>query len=311
LTRSPIARPEVDASILDQVAAELAMYVYLLIDPETGVPFYVGKGRGLRYAAHGLEAAEVLDSSSAEESRKHGKINELRARGLEHQIWILRYGLSASEYTSVEAAAIDLLMSFPIRAGSPADRRLPLDVQAQLTNARRGDARGHGIRLLDSIIDEYAAPALETTTPLLLITLNGWRDFLDGEVIAGGARRSGVGFRPEWLVSANRVRAFEEIGDSVSAWWPLSPASVERRGIRYVAAMHRGVTRALFEIVPNSWEVRDTGKRDKRGRPIRKSAFKVNAVRDGDLFDQIVGPHGHRVLGRSKGAQNALYYWPR
>src|SRR4051794_14079331 len=207
------------------------MYVYLLIDPETGVPFYVGKGRGLRYAAHGLEAAEVLDSSSAEESRKHGKINELRARGLEHQIWILRYRLSASEYTSVEAAAIDLLMSFPIRAGSPADRRLPLDVQAQLTNARREDARGHGIRLLDSIIDEYAAPALETTTPLLLITLNGWRDFLDGEVIAGGARRSGVGFRPEWLVSANRVRAFEEIGDSVSAWWPLSPASVERRGI--------------------------------------------------------------------------------
>ncbi|GAB2455335.1 hypothetical protein GCM10027062_39660 [Nocardioides hungaricus] len=302
--------PVVDPAVLDQVAAELGLYVYLLVDPRDGVPFYVGKGRGLRYAAHGLEANDVADGGSGEQSRKHARINELRRLGLEHEIWILRYGLTAGEYTSVEAAAIDLLMTFPVTPGE-AGQRLPLGVQGQLANARREDARSHGMRLLHSIIDDYAAPPLETMTPLLLITLNGWTDLPDGEVIAGGATRYGAGYKPEWLVSASRVRAFEEIGESLSAWWTLSPASVERRGIRHVAAVHRGVTRALFEIVADSWETRVADRLDARGRPISKTAFKVTPITDGDLFDEVVGRHGHRVVGRAKGAQNSLYYWPR
>lgn len=303
--------PQPDPAVLDQVARELDRYVYMLVDPETGVPFYVGKGRGLRFGAHGLEAAEVVDASDAEVSRKHAKINELRGRGLEHEIWVLRYGLTESEYTAVEAAAIDLLMTFPVVPVRSDEPRLPLGAQEGLTNARREDARSHGMRLLDSIIDEYAAPPLTTTEPLLLITLNGWRDLPDGEVIANGAKRYGAGYKPEWLVSVKRMRAFGEIGESISAWWSLSPAQVERRKIKHVVAVHRGVTRALFEIVPDSWEVRDTDRVDARGRTITKTAFRVAAVEEGDLFDQVVGRHGHRVPGRAKGAQNSLYYWPR
>lgn len=301
--------PSVDPAVLDQVAAELGLYVYLLVDPRDGVPFYVGKGRGLRYAAHGLEADDVADASDAEQSRKHARINELRRLGLEHEIWILRYGLTPGEYTAVEAAAIDLLLTFPVTAaGGP---RLPLGAAGQLTNARREDARSHGMRLLHSIVDEYAAPPLETETPLLLITLNGWTDLPEGEVVAGGATRYGAGYKPEWLVTASRMQAFEEIGESLSAWWTLNPATVARRGIRHAVAVHRGVTRALFEIQPDSWETVVSERRDKRGRPIRKTAFKVTPVTGGDLFAEVVGRHGHRVIGRAKGAQNSLYYWPR
>jgi hypothetical protein len=304
------SRAPVDPAILDQVAAELGLYVYLLVDPRDGVPFYVGKGRGLRYAAHGLEANDVDGVEGAEQSRKHTRINELRRQGLEHEIWILRYGLTAGEYTAVEAAAIDLLLTFPVTPDGTRPR-LPLAMQGQLTNARREDARSHGMRLLDSIIDEYAAPPLATETPLLLITLNGWNELPEGEVIAGGATRFGAGYKPEWLVSASRVKAYDAIGESLSAWWNLSPSSVERRAIKHVVAVHRGVTRALFEIQPDSWETVVTDRLDKRGRPISKTAFKVTPITRGALFDEVVGHHGHRVVGRPKGAQNSLYYWPR
>jgi hypothetical protein len=201
-------------------------------------------------------------------------------------------------------------MSFPVTPGK-AGPRLQLAIQSQLTNARREDARSHGMRLLDSLIDEYAAPPLTTEMPLLLITLNGWNDLPEGEVIAGGATRYGAGYKPEWLVSASRVRAFEQIGESLSAWWNLSPSSVERRGIKHVVAVHRGVTRALFEIQTDSWETVASGRFDKRGRPISKTAVKVIPIIEGALFDEVVGRHGHRVIGRAKGAQNSLYYWPR
>ena len=81
--------------------------------------------------------------------------------------------------------------------------------------------------------------------------------------------------------------------------------------VRHVAAVHRGVTRALFEIIPGSWETVATGKLDKRGRPIRRSAFRVEAISSGDLFAEVVGRHGHRVPARARGTQNAIYYWPR
>lgn len=43
---------------------------------------------------------------------------------------------------------IDLLMTFPIAPRLTGEARLPLGQQGQLTNARRENARGHGIMLL-------------------------------------------------------------------------------------------------------------------------------------------------------------------
>jgi hypothetical protein len=301
----------IERGVLEQVSSELQAYVYMLVDPVTGVPFYVGKGQGLRHAAHVNEALVAVDESLEDRSRKEAKINDLLRHGIEPEVWILRYGLKASEYTAVEAAAIDLLMTLPVKPRGTGEEMVPLGLREQLTNERREDAHGHGMTLLQTLIEEYAAPTLTATVPLLLITLNGWADLPDGEVIAGGRVRYGAGFRSEWLVSSIRRRVYHEIGESASAWWSLSPRSVERRGIRHVAVMHRGVTRALLQIQPGSWEVKTTSRVDKRGRPITKTAFWFRAIEEGPLFDDIVGAYGHRVPGRARGTQNSIYYWPR
>ena len=39
------ARHQDNKRVHQQVADELGLYVYMLVDPRTGVPFYVGKGR--------------------------------------------------------------------------------------------------------------------------------------------------------------------------------------------------------------------------------------------------------------------------
>ena len=303
---------ELPPSVLRQVADELQAYVYMLVDPESGIPFYVGKGHGLRYAEHLATALQpVNDEATAERSRKLAAIDKILARGLEPEVWILRYGLKPSEYTAVEAASIDLLMSFAVRPRQESERGTPLGLREQLTNARRENARGHGVTLLKTLIDEYAAPPMTTRTPLLLITLNGWTDLPDGELIAGGRVRYGAGYKHEWLVSSVRRNVYDEIGESVSAWWSVSPKVVEAADIRHVAVLHRGVTRALFQIEPGSWETITTDRTDKNGRPITKSAFWFKTIDSGPLFDQVVGPHGHRIPARAQGAQNAIYYWPR
>jgi len=300
---------EVPQAVLDQVSSELQAYVYMLIDPESGVPFYVGKGQGLRHAAHLAEAlVPIGDEAAKERSRKLAKIDDILARGLRPEVWILRYGLTLAEYTAVEAASIDLLMSLPLRPLREGDIR-PLGCRDQLTNARREDARGHGVTLLQTLIHDYAAPGLTTNHPLLLITLNGWHEYPDGEVIAGGRVRYFSGWKPEWLASSVPGKAYDQIGESASAWWRVDPRVVDRGGIEHVAAVHRGVTRALFKIEPGSWETK-VFDLHKSGREIRLAAFWFQALASGPLFDEVIGPHGHRVPPRAQGTQNPLHYWP-
>lgn len=106
---------EIPQAVQDQVSSELQAYVYMLVDPESGIPFYVGKGHGLRHAAHLAKALVPIDDAVEERSRKLAKIDEILDKGLDPEVWILRHGLKSAEYTAVEAASIDLLMSFPLR----------------------------------------------------------------------------------------------------------------------------------------------------------------------------------------------------
>jgi len=86
--------------ITEEVSEILKSYVYIYIDPRNGEPFYIGKGQGNRIFTH------LGDQS---ESEKVAKITEIKHYGLEPIIDILRYGLTESEASLVEAAAIDLL----------------------------------------------------------------------------------------------------------------------------------------------------------------------------------------------------------
>lgn len=64
-------------AVLEQVSNKLQGYVYMLVDPESGVPFYVGKGHGLRHAAHVAEALVPVEEDGVERSRKLRRIAEL------------------------------------------------------------------------------------------------------------------------------------------------------------------------------------------------------------------------------------------
>ena len=59
-----VTKDEVSPDVLRQVADELGHYVYALVDPRNGIPFYIGKGTGERFAAHGREALWTYDGSS-------------------------------------------------------------------------------------------------------------------------------------------------------------------------------------------------------------------------------------------------------
>jgi uncharacterized protein len=223
-----------DPRIARQVADQLGNYVYVLVDPRDSTPFYVGKGVGNRMLQHGIDAAELSEPSSEsieEVSRKIARILDIRASVSEPVIWVLRYGMGA-EYTAVETAAIDLLMSFPVAAASASHpQRVPLGEQSRLTNARREASKGYGITTLAQLIDDLAAPPLTTSSPLLLITLGKWTELQ--EPLPGDGNRPGFGFKRAWLDQTLRTRDIETLADSTRCWWSVSPGSVEARGVEH------------------------------------------------------------------------------
>lgn len=294
-----------DPQVLRQVAEQLGHYVYVLIDPRDSVPFYVGKGIGTRMLDHGIDAANLSvteEEDDGEVSRKLGRIQDIRSADHQPVIWVVRYGLSAAEYTAVEAAAIDLLMSLPVApattAGPP---RVPLAEAAQLTNARREASRGAGITTLGQLVDDLAAPPLDTDTPLLLITLNGW--FSQPEPLPGGGTRAGFGFKRSWLDKTLRSAEIDTLADSTRCWWRIDPRRVEANDIKYAVAVYGGITRALFRILPGSWT-------SLKAKPERRG-FRAEPVEDGSVFDEVIGPHGHRVPPKARGDQSQFNYWPR
>jgi len=149
------------------------------------------------------------------------------------------------------------------------------------------------------VADEKAAPVLEYDEPLLIITLGDWVD--DESDIPGGGIRQGYGYKREWLQASRRKKPHQKNGGANGSWWKLNEETIQRKGIEYVVAAYRGVTRALFRIKPGTWEF-DVD--DECGRRI---GWEFDIVDSGDVFDQVVGEYGHRV--EPKPQQNQRY-WP-
>ena len=79
----------------------LGHYVYALINPLDNKIFYVGKASGNNRAFSHL-------NKSSTETDKNILINEIRSKGLEPQVEVLRYGLESSKIAEiVEASIID------------------------------------------------------------------------------------------------------------------------------------------------------------------------------------------------------------
>ena len=83
----------------------LKSYVYMYSDPQDGMPFHVGKGRGNCAFAHLNETGE---------KKKALRISAIHERGQKPQIDLLCYGLSDDRATLVDAVVIALLGRPPL-----------------------------------------------------------------------------------------------------------------------------------------------------------------------------------------------------
>ncbi len=136
------------------VADQLGTYVYLLVDPRTGRPFHVGRGRGDRCFRHVAAARGDVASADGEADGAAGttdfagldRIRQVENHGRPVRIDVLRYGLSPDEARLVEAATVDALgLPGPAKLGS--QRTPAAELSARLAK-RAKFKRAHQVVLL-------------------------------------------------------------------------------------------------------------------------------------------------------------------
>ena len=132
----------------------LQYYVYALIDPETNIPFYIGKGVGNRVFNHKYDAENLEDISTL----KLDTIREINSKGFEVKHIIIRHGLKETQAFEVEASLIDF--------GNY--------IGLGLSNIVEGHHVGYkGLMTTDEIIRLHnAEPLQELQHPVILININ-------------------------------------------------------------------------------------------------------------------------------------------
>jgi uncharacterized protein len=203
------------------------------------------------------------------QSTKLARIREIRSLGQEPIVEVVRHNLDEKAAFLVEAALIDCLSS--------------------LTNKVVGHDVQRGRAPLSELVTRYgAAPLAVFDPPVLMIRLTPrWKP--RAEEMEPGYRRTGAGFYPGMTPI--------ELYDAVRGWWKLNPRSFQRQGVRHVVAVTEGITRAIYEV--DEW----IGPHNDRW------AFKGRLIDSGRLWEEYIGPWGHRVPF-STHSQNPLVYWP-
>ncbi len=141
-------------SFAPAVRARLKSYVYLLVDPRTGKPFFVGRGQDDRCFDHVRAARQHRTSAGPGEEPAGGRdefselerIRRVERSGRRVRIDILRHGLEPDVAATVEAAAHDLL-GLAGRPSGDSQRRSAAEVGLLLTK-RAKFKRGHQVVLL-------------------------------------------------------------------------------------------------------------------------------------------------------------------
>lgn len=138
----------------DRAVQALGSYVYALVNPDTGLPFYIGKGEDNRVFSHVHE--ESVDRSSD----KLELIDEIGRDRVKHVI--LRHGMTKSEAFLVESVLIDFFKNTP-----------------GLESLAQGNAvMGHGTSLMgyrtaEEVVKMYSSePLMSLPKDCLLININ-------------------------------------------------------------------------------------------------------------------------------------------
>jgi len=108
--RPAVVVPAAPQAFPPGVASRLGSYVYLLVDPRSGRPFFVGRGRGDRCHRH-LQAARATPSAG-DPASKYPVLDRIRAAeagGRPVRVEILRHGLTPTEADLIEVAVADAL----------------------------------------------------------------------------------------------------------------------------------------------------------------------------------------------------------
>jgi hypothetical protein len=265
-------------------------YVYLLVDPRSGRPFYVGKGTGERFWSHGDAAGQPIeasllaadaDATPTERENRLARIREIRGDRLEPETVFARIGIkTGDEAYLVEAALIDAL-----------DRYV-----GTLVNEVRGHRTPDGLITLEDLEREVTTDVFTTQTPAILIKLFDWVSEVDPDT-----GRSGGGFRSDMKPA--------EVLESVRAWWVLDPKRATN--YQYVVAVHDGITRGVWEVVPGSWQ-------SWTPRPDRRLRWSFTGREaPPEIHEMFVGRIGRRVpASRANGKAvfgqgSPIAYWPR
>ncbi|MGA8726028.1 MAG: hypothetical protein WB565_13415 [Acidimicrobiales bacterium] len=200
------------------IVSKLRCYVYLLVDPRTGRPFFVGKGRGDRCFDHVAAARSAPD----EEGEGGGedpypvldRIREAESDGREVRIDILRHGLGTREAQLVEAAVADAL-GLEVKSKLSSQRRAAGEMDVALAK-RAKFKRSHQMVLL-----RVGGPGADASYD---IARHSWR--IGRRWIDPGAPRS-----PRWAVLV--------VGELVAAvfridhWEPTGSSGTARSDLRY------------------------------------------------------------------------------
>lgn len=161
---------------------KIGYYVYCLANPEDNSTFYIGKGVGNRVFAH---ANGNLEDNS--DSEKIEMIKSIKAKGLEVEHYIIRYGLTEKEAFEIEAALIDF-------AGIE-----------NLTNSVKGHHTERGKISCKELDVLFGAEEVDIVDNILIIKINAlYRTGMSTKELYEATRKS-------WVLSKERAETVEYV----------------------------------------------------------------------------------------------------
>jgi len=233
----------------EATCAALQYYVYMLIDPRTNTPFYIGKGDGNRVFQHVLNVQKSVESNEP----KSETIREILQSNLEVEHIIVHHGMDEQTAFLVESSLID---AFNFYYGKKGIAALP-----SLTNLVKGHDTQHGLQRDIEIRNRYSAQRLtHLADDCIVININKLYP---------------------------KCKTQQDIYDATKASWVIAKKKVNK--ITTVLSEYRGLIVEVFSVdnwYPIEVKFNKGSKAEKTGKTRIRFGFIGKIAQDGirDLY---------------------------